>query len=79
MFVLEQEILKWALRAIMGNTKKLNFFPKFSSDKITLCNNSDQTLFSHKLASARPLRGLSGLGFNTILGVQQMLNHRNHV
>ena len=28
------------------------FFPKFSSDKITLCNNKDQTWFS----DARPLR-----------------------
>ena len=48
---------------------------------MTLCNNSDQTWFSDALTSARPLRGhqnprLLGSGFNTALGVQQMLMHR---
>ena len=48
---------------------------------MTLCNNNDQTCFSDTLTSARPLRGrqnpqLSESGFNTTLGVQQMLMHR---
>ena len=34
------------------------FFPKFSSDKMTLCNNNDQTWFSDTLTSARPLVGV---------------------
>ena len=41
-----------------SNTK-INFqsvFLKFSSDKITLCNNNDQTWSSDTLTSARPLR-----------------------
>ena len=44
----------------------LNFskpFFQFSSDKMTLCNNNDQTLFSYTLTSARPLRVLKTLTF----------------
>ena len=40
---------------------EMNFskrFPKFSSDKMTSCNNNVQTLFSDTLTSARPLEGL---------------------
>ena len=47
------------LRAIIV-IEKLTFqsvFTKFSSDKITLCNNNDQTWFSDTLTSARPLEG----------------------
>ena len=51
---------------------------------MTLCNNNDQTWFSDTLTSARPLGDswnprLSGSGFNTTLGVQQMLMHRKNV
>ena len=54
---------------------------KFSRDKMTLCNNNDQTWFSDTLTSARPLGGrstprLSGSGFNTTLEVQHMIMHR---
>ena len=57
------------------------FFPNFRIDKMTLCNNDDQTWFSDALTSARPLGDrktprISGSGFNTTLGVQQMLIHR---
>ena len=48
------------LRAIIVKQKKLTFrsiFPKFSSDKMTLCYNTDQTLFSDTQTSARPLVG----------------------
>ena len=46
-----------------------------------LCNNSDQTCFSDILTPAGPLGRcwnprLSGSGFNTSLGAQQMLMHR---
>ena len=56
-------------------------FQRFSCDKMTLCNNNDQTCFSDVLTYARPLRSrynprLSGSGFNTTLWVQQMLIHR---
>ena len=47
-------------------------FPKFSSDKITLCNNSHQTWFSQAPTSARPLGIDKTLAFqagaNTTLG-----------
>ena len=65
--------------------KKMNFSKRFfqnlSSEKMTLCNNTDKTWFSDTLTSARPLGGcynscLSGLGINTILGVQQIFMHR---
>ena len=36
-------------------------FPKFSNDKMTLCNNNNQTWFSDTLASARRLGGLKTL------------------
>ena len=53
----------------------------FSSDKMTLCNNNDETWFSNTLTSAKPLvchlnPRLSGSGFNTTMGVQQILMHR---
>ena len=59
----------------------LKHLPKFLSDKMTLCNNNDQTWFSNTLGYARPLwirlnPRLSGSGFNITLGVQQMLMHR---
>ena len=45
-------------RAII-DTRKKNFLeafsPKFSSKKMFLCNNRDQTFFSDSLTSARPL------------------------
>ena len=49
--------------------------------EMTLCNNNDQTWSSNRLTSARPLGGrwnprLSGSGWNTTLGVQQLLMHR---
>ena len=64
--------------------QKLTFrsiIPKFLVEKMTLCNNKDQTWFSDTLTSARPLGGhsnprLSGSGFNATLWVQQMLMHR---
>ena len=34
-----------------------SIFPKFSSDKMTLRNNNDQTGFSDPLTSSRPLGG----------------------
>ena len=48
---------------------------------MTLCNNNDQAWFSDTLLTcARPLGSLnpclSGSGFNTTLGVQQMLMHK---
>ena len=60
-----------------------NVFPKFSSDKMTLCNNKDQTWFSDTLTSARPLRGslkpspfrLGGVS-TPPLGSKQMTMHR---
>ena len=57
------------------------FSPKFSGDKIFLCNNSDQMWFSNTFTSAGPLERcwnphLSGSGFTTALRVQQMLMYR---
>ena len=48
---------------------------------MNICNNNDQTCFSDTLTSARPPVGrlnprLLGSGFNTTLGVQQMLMRR---
>ena len=54
------------LRAII-DIQKLTFqsdFPKFLSDKMTLCNNNDQTWFSDTLTSARPLVGRLILAFH---------------
>ena len=69
------------LRAIIVLQKRTfrSVLPKFSSDKMTLCNNNDQTWFFDTLTSARPLRShlnsrLSGLGFNI---TQQMLSIEN--
>ena len=39
------------------------FFPKFSSNIMTLCNNNDQTWFSDTLKSARPLGVVKPLAF----------------
>ena len=68
-------------RAIIGTGKK-NFLKRFlQSFWAKKCNNSDQTCFSDTLTSAGPLGRcwnprLSGSGFNTSLGTQQMLMHR---
>ena len=61
--------------AIIGTWKREHFetiSPNFSSNKMFLCNNSDQTCFSDTLTSA----GLLSSGFNTSLRAQQMLMHR---
>ena len=63
---------------------KRNFskrFSKFSSDRITLCNNNDQIRISDTLTSARPIGVVKTLAFQarvstTPSGVQQMLMHR---
>ena len=66
-------------RAIIGKGKK-NFLKQSfrAKKKNVLCNNSDQTCFSHTLTSAGPLLRcwnphLSGSSFNTSLETQQML------
>ena len=67
-----------------NSNTKMNFskrFPKFSSDKKTLCNNNNQTWFSDTLTSARPLGVVKTLAFQARvstppLGVQQVLMHR---
>ena len=41
-----------ALRAIIVIQTFRSAFPRFSSDKTTLCNNNDQTWFSDTLTSA---------------------------
>ena len=58
-FALEQAFSNMRLRVIivLQNLAFLRVFPKFSNDKMTLCNNNDQTWFSDKLTSARPLGG----------------------
>ena len=43
------------LRSIIQKRTFRSVFPKFSSGKMTLCNNNDQTGFSDSLTSARPL------------------------
>ena len=73
-------------RAIIRLGKKNTFrriSPKFPSEKKknALFNNSDPTCFSDTLTTAWPLCGcwnhrMSGSGFNTSLGAQQMLMHR---
>ena len=72
---------------IIGTGKKKLFetiSPNISSEKMFLCNNSDRTCFSDIVTSAGPLGRplgrcwnprLSGSGFNTSLGAQQMLMH----
>ena len=57
-------IQKWTFRGV---------FPKFSSNKMILCNDNDQTWFSDTLTNVRPLGShvnprLSGSGLNTTLG-----------
>ena len=62
-FALEQAFTKPMIPSCFiahySNTKMnlRSVFPEFSSNKMTLCNNNDQTVFSDTLTSARPLRG----------------------
>ena len=70
----ESFMLLRAIKVVQNESFEALF--QFSSDKMILCYNNDQTWFSDTLISARSLRVVKGLGFNTTLGVQQMLMHR---
>ena len=53
---------------IMQKCTFRSVFPKFSSDKMTLCNVNDQTWFSDTITSARPWGSLKPSPFK--LGFQ---------
>ena len=76
MFALEQAFSKptnpscFCVCARQYSNIKMNFlkrFSKVSSDKMTLCNNNDQTWFSDTLTSARPSRVVKALAFQALV------------
>ena len=60
-------IQKWTFRSV---------FPKFSSEKMTLCINNDQTWFSDTLTSARPLGGVKTLTFQSRVSTPPSVSSR---